>query len=313
MQRQDQLDEQAKLINEVKRECDRRDQLIHQKELDVRDLNTQAANLKQKLEEAQKNLESNAQMITWLNKQLNEKPGLGGSLLPPTSQSKFGNKPPAPISIGVGVSSSTFKPSFSSIEQLGGGGGGASHARGNSFERSPSYRGIGITSSVMGGATTPMTPSQSSLASSMNAAQSSNVAPFVMTSSNVGKSTAAADKGGKTFSYTLPNKQVNNENVNTNLPLMSGQQPSQQQTFVSKYTQQIMMSHQHDDHKQQLAPITASSLQALNYQNINNRGMSPTASSITTSQYTSQGSAMMLKRVPSQTSVNSSVTSLSVY
>lgn len=52
MQRQDQLDEQAKLINEVKRECDRRDQLIQQKELDVRDLNTQAANLKQKLEEA---------------------------------------------------------------------------------------------------------------------------------------------------------------------------------------------------------------------------------------------------------------------
>jgi hypothetical protein len=37
--------------------------------------------LRQKLEEAQKNLESNAQMITWLNKQLNEKPTIGGTLL----------------------------------------------------------------------------------------------------------------------------------------------------------------------------------------------------------------------------------------
>lgn len=59
--------------------------MLSQKDLDTRDLNTQVAGLKQKLEEAQKNLESNAQMITWLNKQLNEKPALGGSLLPPTS------------------------------------------------------------------------------------------------------------------------------------------------------------------------------------------------------------------------------------
>ena len=32
--------------------------------------------LKEKLEESQKSLESNAQMIQWLNKQLNEKPSV---------------------------------------------------------------------------------------------------------------------------------------------------------------------------------------------------------------------------------------------
>jgi hypothetical protein len=78
--------------------------------------------LKEKLEEAQKNLESNAQMITWLNKQLNEKPGLCGSLLPPTTTSianKYGgisSKPPTSAIVG-----SSFKPSFASIEQLNGG------------------------------------------------------------------------------------------------------------------------------------------------------------------------------------------------
>jgi hypothetical protein len=69
--------------------------------------------LKEKLEEAQRNLESNAQMITWLNKQLNEKPGIGGSLMPPTS-SKYGattmSKPP------TAMESTGFKPSIGSIE-----------------------------------------------------------------------------------------------------------------------------------------------------------------------------------------------------
>jgi hypothetical protein len=55
-------------------------------------------------------------MITWLNKQLNEKPGIGGSFLPPTgAQTKYGvtsmaGKPPTTLGSGG------FKPSFTSIE-----------------------------------------------------------------------------------------------------------------------------------------------------------------------------------------------------
>lgn len=74
-------------------------------------------------------------MITWLNKQLNEKPG--GSLLPPSSMigGKYSNtlssssKPPA------GVSAS-FKPTFASIDQLNTNNTTAG-GRNPSFERSP--------------------------------------------------------------------------------------------------------------------------------------------------------------------------------
>lgn len=93
-------------------------------------------------------------MITWLNKQLNEKPGIGGSLLPPTASSitsKYGgattlSKPPTSA-----IAGSSFKPSFASIEQLNGG--YVPNARTTSFERSPSYRGAPISSaqsSVLG-------------------------------------------------------------------------------------------------------------------------------------------------------------------
>jgi hypothetical protein len=69
--------------------------------------------LKKKLEESLKSLESNANMISWLNKQLNEKQSSTTSGL----YSNFGGatKPPTP-SI---TSGSQFKPSFSGIEQMG--------------------------------------------------------------------------------------------------------------------------------------------------------------------------------------------------
>ena len=50
----------------------------------MKEMEAQVQMMRGKLEDAQKNLESNAQMITWLNKQLNEKPGIGGRFLPPS-------------------------------------------------------------------------------------------------------------------------------------------------------------------------------------------------------------------------------------
>ena len=78
-------------------------------------------------------------MITWLNKQLNEKPGIGGSILQQQAISKYGSstltKPP------TALGSNSFKPTFASIEQLNGGYGSSNGgARATSFERSPSYR-----------------------------------------------------------------------------------------------------------------------------------------------------------------------------
>ncbi len=68
--------------------------------------------LKTKLEEAQKGLEANAQMILYLNKQLNEKPG--SSLLSGSKHYPMSSKPPI-ISTTAGASS-TFKPSFTTID-----------------------------------------------------------------------------------------------------------------------------------------------------------------------------------------------------
>ena len=58
-------------------------------------------------------------MISWLNKQLNEKPGIGSGMLPPsfkaTTTTIVGNgmsKPP------VSATTSSFKPTFASLEQL---------------------------------------------------------------------------------------------------------------------------------------------------------------------------------------------------
>lgn len=51
--RQDQLDEQARIITEMRRESEKKD-------FDVKEMQGQVTLFKQKLEEAQKNLESNA-------------------------------------------------------------------------------------------------------------------------------------------------------------------------------------------------------------------------------------------------------------
>lgn len=207
--------------------------------------------LKDKLEDAQRNLESNAQMITWLNKQLNEKPGFCGSLPPapggfsrgvPQGSSTLSARPPA----------ATFKPSFASIEQLNGGyipGGGVTNtggsglpARATSFERSPSYRttmtpinpsanlGASTTSSVLN-LNTP-TSMTSSMATGSQQVQPVNLQPLPKQTPK-GSSIIETPKP---FTYNLPLAGAappsnNKENQNT---LNNEQRPPH---FVSKYAQ----------------------------------------------------------------------------
>jgi hypothetical protein len=155
--------------------------------------------------------------------------------------------------------------------------------RAGSFERSPSYRGLanaGITSNLSG---TPSSMNSSAMSSSMPL----NIAP--VSSRPIGGNVST---GGKTtaFSYNpmgaSANKNLsNNENVSSNMPLMSGGT-----TFVSKYTQQIMMQQNQGSGGNEAASgsfpktssLTPSSLQALNNQN-HVLGVSPTQSSITSS------------------------------
>jgi FtsZ-binding cell division protein ZapB len=63
--------------------------------VEVADLKSINSTLKNKLQEAQESLKSNENLITYLNKQLNEKPAAGA------------NKPPA---------NAAFKPSFTAVE-----------------------------------------------------------------------------------------------------------------------------------------------------------------------------------------------------
>ena len=69
---------------------------------DLRTINNQ---LKSKLSEAQESLKSNDNLITYLNKQLNEKPG---GLAATTGFSATLSKPPT----------GSFKPSFTSVDSL---------------------------------------------------------------------------------------------------------------------------------------------------------------------------------------------------
>ena len=164
-------------------------------------------------------------MITWLNKQLNDKPGFSGSLLPPPPISKYSastlSKPPT-----AAIGSTSFKPSFASIEQLNGG--YVPGNRGTSFERSPSYRAPNIPSpaSSVIGMNTPTSSMSSSITASL--AQSSTL--------NV-KTHPNNAEAPKAFTYTVPNQtnnSANKENTNTlnNLP---------QPQFVSKYAQQLYL------------------------------------------------------------------------
>lgn len=87
-------------------------------------------------------------MINWLNKQLNEKHGVGSSVFsgastykPPVSSSLASIKPPVGGMPQLSTSSSSstlFKPTFSSIDQLNSGGNNNNTSdRMGSYERSP--------------------------------------------------------------------------------------------------------------------------------------------------------------------------------
>lgn len=67
-QKQEAIDEQVRGVSDFKKDNER-------KQGEIKELQSLSQTLKSKLEESQKSLESNAQMISWLNKQLNEKPG----------------------------------------------------------------------------------------------------------------------------------------------------------------------------------------------------------------------------------------------
>ncbi len=129
-------------------------------------------------------------MITWLNKQLNEKPGVGGSFLPPPPSSAGGIKA---STLKPPTTSSSFKPSFTSMEHLGG-------ARAPSFERSPSYRPPQTIPSL----------TQSSISSSMISSQSFNVAPLKSAASPTPTKLPEPTKTAP-FTYQPPQ----NENVNS--------------------------------------------------------------------------------------------------
>lgn len=158
-------------------------------------------------------------MIAFLNRQLNERGGLSSTVLPPTS-SKYGlppsstyGKPPAPLASAT-LSNSNFKPTFTSLDQLNSNSAnltssnnpqalpaGNVSARANSFERSPTYRGMAI-----GGITSALnmnTPSStvSSMTNSMMGSQSINLAPVAK---NMPPSTKAAENTGKAFNYSMP-------------------------------------------------------------------------------------------------------------
>ena len=97
------------------------------KKVEINELKTLNGTFKSKLEEAQEMLKSNGDLITYLNKQLNEKPGLsttlGGStnaatMQAPGSFTKRLEKPPIINPPTTSVAQNTFKPSFTSIEKL---------------------------------------------------------------------------------------------------------------------------------------------------------------------------------------------------
>jgi len=94
----------------------------------LNEIKTLNSTLKAKLSDAQESLKSNGEYIAYLNKQLNEKPGgagvsLGatGPLMSTTASSSFGGKltkPPMASGAQGAISGTSFKPTFSSIEQL---------------------------------------------------------------------------------------------------------------------------------------------------------------------------------------------------
>lgn len=95
-------------------------------EIENKDLKTLNSTLKSKLGEVQESLKSNENLIQYLNKQLNEK---AGNMVPSTisgqsTQSSLGAKLNSgalfsgTIPIGGKPPTTSFKPSFGSIDQL---------------------------------------------------------------------------------------------------------------------------------------------------------------------------------------------------
>lgn len=94
--------------------------------IEISELQTINSTLKTKLGEAQESLKSNENLIQYLNKQLNEKTNTinPGIISGQSTQSSFGGKltqanfsGTIPIG-GKPPASNTFKPTFSSIDQL---------------------------------------------------------------------------------------------------------------------------------------------------------------------------------------------------
>lgn len=162
-------------------------------------------------------------MISWLNKQLNEKPGSGllttgapGSSQAPYSASKYSSAalPKPPIS-----QSSSFKPTFASIEQLN----SNSHTPvSSSFERSP-YRTMGATS----------IPNHLNTPSAMSSISSSSCSTM---QNPIALKNMAAPSGTFTYNPTSQGKTpTTNENMSSNIVPSSSS--TTQPQFLSKYTQ----------------------------------------------------------------------------
>ena len=103
------LEECTKKVFDMQVECQKKD-------IEIKELSSLNQMLKTKLEESQKSLESNAQMISWLNKQLNEK-GIGSSIMPGNFKNTTTalNKPPL-TNTSTSISTGGFKPTFSSVD-----------------------------------------------------------------------------------------------------------------------------------------------------------------------------------------------------
>ena len=201
------------MVSEMRKDNERRD-------YEMKEVSLLNNTLKSKLEESQKSLESNAQMISWLNKQLNEKPGIGGGMMPQSSykmSTTIGNSLPSGMNRPPVSTQSSFKPTFASIEQLNG---SSSGAGASTFERSP-FRNLQSSSHLLNTPSSVMS-STSSISNSFIATTN----PINLNNQATGLKPAFSYAPGTTNNLI----KINNENVSTNLPLA---QPS----FVSKYTQ----------------------------------------------------------------------------
>ena len=132
--KQEGIGEQMNVVNQLKEQQIQTHKELELQKVELNELKTVNSTLKAKLTDAQESLKSNGEYIAYLNKQLNEKPGgataasLGGTgpLMSTTASSSFGAKLTKPPTGGPGTgaaSGTTFKPTFSSIDQLNAGGG----------------------------------------------------------------------------------------------------------------------------------------------------------------------------------------------